>query len=296
MKREKSSLATLLRLQRTMTLSLTAYSPLRNQATLIPKWFKLFSRLQTNNLKCCLVTHIMGAYRITKWRKRSARQFRNAGYTFQDTAITVMVSYFSEQTQMNPFVPRHNASGTSNEAKLNRPERAFNTSQGNTRTNRGNRRTNNQTQNNQRRGVNVDSPCPLQGHAGYAIRECRVLQRTVRGETTHSQRKFQQSDKPASVYSKKWSASPTGHPGASLWPWMLNAHVRNKKTDWSVRKVDNICQSNKTIKRVHYPLLRIQDVIERRQNYTYFTKVDISRQHYCFYFDEVSSWYCYRAA
>ncbi len=115
--------------------------------------------------------------------------FRNAGLTYRGTSITAMVSYFSEQAQMNPFVPRINTSDTSNEARLNRPERAFNRYQnsqhrGNTRTNRSNRHTSFRTQNNQGHGVNVDRPCPLQGHAGHTIRECRVLQRTVRGDAT----------------------------------------------------------------------------------------------------------------
>ena len=65
-----------------------------------------------------------------------------------------------------------------------------------------------------------------------------------------------------------------------------------KKADGSIRTVDDMRQLNKVIQRVHYPLPRIQDIFERRRNYQYFTKIDISMQYYCFYLDEESSWYC----
>ncbi|KAG7345950.1 reverse transcriptase RNA-dependent DNA polymerase [Nitzschia inconspicua] len=65
-----------------------------------------------------------------------------------------------------------------------------------------------------------------------------------------------------------------------------------KKSDGSIRTVDDLRQLNKVIKRVHYILPKIQDIFERRKGYRFLTKLDISMQYYCFHLDEESSWYC----
>lgn len=65
-----------------------------------------------------------------------------------------------------------------------------------------------------------------------------------------------------------------------------------KNSNGTIRTVDDLRELNKAIKRVHYPLPRIQDNFERRRNYKYFTKIDLSMQYYCFHLDEASSWYC----
>ena len=65
-----------------------------------------------------------------------------------------------------------------------------------------------------------------------------------------------------------------------------------KKANGTIRTVDDLRELNKAIKRVHYPLPKIQDIFERRRNYAFFSKIDISMQYYCFHLDEASSWYC----
>ena len=65
-----------------------------------------------------------------------------------------------------------------------------------------------------------------------------------------------------------------------------------KKSNGTIRTVDDLRKLNAAIKRVHYPLPKIQDIFERRRNYQFFTKIDISMQYYCFHLDEESSWYC----
>lgn len=65
-----------------------------------------------------------------------------------------------------------------------------------------------------------------------------------------------------------------------------------KKSNGTIRTVDDLRKLNAAIKRVHYTLPRMQDIFERRRNYLFFTKIDISMQYYCFHLDEESSWYC----
>lgn len=65
-----------------------------------------------------------------------------------------------------------------------------------------------------------------------------------------------------------------------------------KKANGTIRTVDDLRKLNAAIKRVHYTLPKIQDIFERRRNYLFFTKIDISMQYYCFHLDEQSSWYC----
>ena len=65
-----------------------------------------------------------------------------------------------------------------------------------------------------------------------------------------------------------------------------------KKSDGSIRTVDDLRALNKCIVRVHYPLPKIQNIFERRRGYKYMTKIDISMQYYCLQLDEASSWYC----
>ncbi len=68
--------------------------------------------------------------------------------------------------------------------------------------------------------------------------------------------------------------------------------LATKKADGSIRAVDDMRQLNRAIKRIYYPLPRMQDIFERRRNYKCFTKIDVSMQYYCFHLDEVLSWYC----
>ena len=65
-----------------------------------------------------------------------------------------------------------------------------------------------------------------------------------------------------------------------------------KKSNGTIRTVDDLRRLNAAIKRVHYPLPKIQDIFERRRNYQFFTKIDLCMQYYCFHLDEESSWYC----
>ncbi len=64
-----------------------------------------------------------------------------------------------------------------------------------------------------------------------------------------------------------------------------------KKASGIIQTGDDFRELNKVIKRVHYPLPKIQDFVKRRHNYHFFTKIDISMKYYCFHLDKESSWY-----
>ncbi len=65
-----------------------------------------------------------------------------------------------------------------------------------------------------------------------------------------------------------------------------------KKSNGTIRTVDDLRELNKVIKQVYFPLPRIQDIFERRRDCKFFTKIDISIQYYCFHLNDESSWYC----
>jgi hypothetical protein len=72
--------------------------------------------------------------------------------------------------------------------------------------------------------------------------------------------------------------------------WGMPGFVRPKK-DGTIRTIEDLRELNKCVVREVYPLPRIQDILHRRQNYQYLTKIDILMQYYTFMLDEESSWY-----
>ena len=64
------------------------------------------------------------------------------------------------------------------------------------------------------------------------------------------------------------------------------------KKDNRVRWVSDFRILNDMLVRKQYGLPRIQDILRRRKNYKYMTKIDISMQFYTFELTEESSWLC----
>ena len=73
--------------------------------------------------------------------------------------------------------------------------------------------------------------------------------------------------------------------------WGMPMFTRKKK-DGTIRTVDDLRMLNKAIRRVQYPLPKIQNIFHRRRGYKFMTKIDISMQYYTMYLDEDSTWYC----
>ena len=64
------------------------------------------------------------------------------------------------------------------------------------------------------------------------------------------------------------------------------------KQDCTIRCISDLRELNEFVIRQQCPLPMINDILPERNDYSYFTKVDISTQYYNFEFDEESKDLC----
>ena len=74
-------------------------------------------------------------------------------------------------------------------------------------------------------------------------------------------------------------------------PWGFPSFIIPKKDD-RVRWISDFRALNLMIVRKPYPLPRIQDIMQERGTYKYFTKIDLSMMFYCFRLDPASQRIC----